>query len=137
MVAPSIGGNFGTPVMVDPGNGEHQWQQQQYTQVSGHTVKSISSKELARGFSCNIHSQHSEKGGRHDRMEVKERYHYQYHHNYLPPPLPSSPPTLTEQKEQKTKSHSHSCLFSSRPVIQRGITSRMQGPKVNIGNIKF
>ena len=34
-----------------------------------------------------IHSQHSEKGGRQDRMEKKLRYHYQYHHNYLPPPL--------------------------------------------------
>ena len=26
--------------------------------------------------------------GRQDRMEEKQRYHYQYHHNYLPPPLP-------------------------------------------------
>ena len=47
------------------------------------TAKFISSKKLACGFSCIIHSQHSEKWVRQDRMEEKLRYHYQYHHNYL------------------------------------------------------
>ena len=63
-------------------------------------------------------------------------YHYQYQHNYLPTPLP---PTLTEQEvgrrqtgeiTSETQSHSHSYSFTSRPVI-RGITSRMNGFKVN------
>ena len=62
-------------------------------------------------------------------MEEKLRYHCQYHHTYLPPPL--QPPTLTEQEVGgETQSHSQSCSFTSRPVI-RGITSRMQGRKVN------
>ena len=49
--------------------------------------------QLVWGFSCDVHSQHSEEGGRKDRMEEKLRYHYQYqyHHNYPPPP------TLTDQ----------------------------------------
>ena len=43
-----------------------------------------------------IHSQHSEKEGRQERMEQKLRYYYQYHHNHPPRPLP--PQTLTDEK---------------------------------------
>ena len=71
-------------------------------------------------------------------MKEKLRYHYQYHHNYLPPPLASQ--TLTdeevgeesrEEEPQKTQSHSHTCSFRSRPLILGGITNRMQGLKFN------
>ena len=106
-------------------------------ELSGQTVKSISSKMLAWGFLCKIHSQHSENGGRQDRMEEKRRYHCQYHHTYIPPPLA---PQLVQSKRwggrkkggrtPETQSHSHSCSFTSRLVI-RGITSSMQGLKVN------
>ena len=34
-----------------------------------------------------IHSQHAEKEGWQERMELKLRYHNQYHHNHPPPPL--------------------------------------------------
>ena len=40
-----------------------------------------------------IHSQHSKKGGRQDRMEEKLRYHYQYHYH----------PTLTDEEVGKGK----------------------------------
>ena len=42
-----------------------------------------------------IHSQHSAKEGRQDRMEQKLRYHYQYHHNH---PSHHYPPTLTDEE---------------------------------------
>ena len=76
--------------------------------------------------------------GKTETMEEKLRYYSQYHHDYLPPPL--APPTLTdgevgresrEEEPQKTQSDSHSCSFSSRPVISGGITNRMQGLKFN------
>ena len=79
---------------------------------------------------------YTEKGGRQDRMQQKLRYHYQYHHNYLPPPLPSQLSQMKrwgeesrEEEPQKTQSHSHSCIFRSRPVILGGIL--MQDPKFN------
>ena len=74
--------------------------------------------------------QHSEKGGSQDRMEEKRSYHCQYTTTTTPPP-----PTRTEQevgggRTSETQSHSHLCSFTSLPVI-RGITSRMQGFKIN------
>ena len=59
-----------------------------------------------------------------------------YHHHY--------PQTLTEQevgggkkggRTLETQSHSHSCSFTTRPVI-RGITRRLQSLKVNKSAVK-
>ena len=52
-------------------------------------------QEADLGFSCNIHSQHSEKGERQDRLEEKRigTYHCQHNHNYLP-----IPPQLVQSK---------------------------------------
>ena len=62
-------------------------------------------------------------------MEEKLRYHYQYHHHSPPPSLTDEEvgEESREEKPQKTQSHSHSCIFRSRPVILGGITNRMQG----------
>ena len=53
--------------------------------------KSFTSKKLAWGFSCNVHSQHLKKGGRQNRMEEKHRCHY----ISAPPQLPTT--TTTSQ----------------------------------------
>ena len=101
--------------------------------LSGQNDGSTSSKMLAWGFSCNIHSQHTEKRGRQDRMVPLS----------VPLQLPTTtitPPTLTNEEvgeesmveePQKTQSHSHSFSLRSRPVILGGITNRMQGLKFN------
>ena len=74
-------------------------------------------------------------------MEENFRYYCQFHHNYLPPPLPPNSYWARGGGEKKggrtseTQSHSHSCSFTSRPVI-RGITSRMQGLEVNKSAVK-
>ena len=100
-------------------------------------------------FSCNIHSQHTEKGVRQDRMEQKligttiSTTTTTYHHHYPPSSYRwrGGEEESREEEPQKTQSHSHSYSFRSRPVILWRITNRMQGLKFNksaiYGNLQY
>ena len=90
----------------------HSSRQQQQQQLSGQTDRSTSSKMLACGFSCNIHSQHIRKGE--DRKDGGEAQ------------VP-----LSVQPQLPTTTTSHSCSFRFQPVILGGITNRTQGFKFN------
>ena len=55
-----------------------------------------------------------------------------YHHHYPPnSQIKRWGEQSREEEPQKTQSHSHSCLFRSRPVIFGGITNRIQGLESN------
>ena len=114
-----------------------QQRQQKQQELSRQTVKAISSKKLGLGSSCNIHQQHSEKGRRQNRMEEKPRYLYQYHHNFLSPPLPPNSYRLKrleeESREKETQKLNHTLIILvqiSTSNLKRH-SSRMQGFKVN------
>ena len=113
--------------------------------LEAHTVKSISSKQLAWGFSCNIRSRHSERGGKQNRTEEKligtttnitiSTTTTTYHHHYLLHLLQSKM-WREERREEEPQNFSHTLIQFSTYNLER-ITSRMQGLKVSIGNIKF
>ena len=96
--------------------------------------KFITSKMLAWGFSSNIHSQHSEKRERQDMMKEKQTFHYQYHHNFLPPPLPPNSYREWDMGRKVGRKNLRNLvtlsfiLIRSRPVIYRKYYRLDAGP---------
>ena len=89
---------------------------------------------LDRGFSCNIHSQHTERGGRQKEKPASPGWR-----RSLGTTISTTTTTtqtladeeVGEEEPQKTQSHCHSCSFRPRLAILGGITNRMQGLKFN------
>ena len=77
-------------------------------------------------------------------MGGKQRYHYQYHHNYLTPPQPlqllQSKRWVKESREEKPQKLGHTLIhvliqFSTSNIERH--YQPMRRLKVKIGNIKF